>query len=45
MAKESRNTDTVMYRIKRENYKKLQMLKIELDLKTINEVIEYLLKK
>ena len=37
--------DFVMYRISKANYKKLQMLKIELDLKTINEVIEYLLKE
>ena len=37
--------DVVMYRITKENYKQLQLLKVQLDLKTINDVIAMLLKK
>ena len=37
--------DFVMYRINKDNYKKLQQLKLDLDLSTINDVIEYLLNK
>jgi len=34
----------VMYRIDKDTYKKLQQLKLDLDLATINEVLKELLK-
>ncbi len=41
----SEKKDFVMYRINKDNYKKLQLLKIENDLATINDVIKMLLEK
>ncbi len=37
--------DFVMYRIAKDVYKQLQLLKIENDLATINDVLRMLLKK
>ncbi len=37
--------DFVMYRIDKDLYKQLQMLKIEKDLPTINDVLRMLLKE
>lgn len=41
----SEKKDFAMYRIDKKNYKDLQQLKLDKDLKTINEVIAYLINK